>query len=295
MKLNDENLQELCQLACDAACAAGELIARYSNRAVVVNTKVGGDHLASRIVTEVDCKSESLIVAKLQGSIARYDLALLTEEQEDDRQRLTKDYFWCIDPLDGTLAFTESQAGYAVSIALVSREGVPVIGVIYDPVTAMLYSAVRGRGAFRGGESWCLPAQQNESMLTMPCDRSLVEHRDYQSTIELTKAWAISQGLLGLETIHSAGAVMNACWVLEKTPGVYYKRPKKAKGGGSLWDFAATACLFTELGGIVSDFYGQPLALNSSDSTFMNQRGVIFASNACLADFIQSNLLQIQK
>ena len=50
-----------------------------------------------------------------------YDLALLTEESEDDRSCFEKDYFWCIDPLDGTLPFTRNEAGYSVSIGLVAE------------------------------------------------------------------------------------------------------------------------------------------------------------------------------
>ena len=56
----------------------------------------------------------------------RYDLALLTEELEDDGSRHVKDYFWCIDPIDGTLPFTQKKPGYGVSIALVARDGASV-------------------------------------------------------------------------------------------------------------------------------------------------------------------------
>jgi 3'-phosphoadenosine 5'-phosphosulfate (PAPS) 3'-phosphatase len=68
---------------------------------------------------------------------------------------------------------------------------------------------------------------------------------------------------------------------------VYFKLPKAEEGGGSLWDFAATAALFSELGYVASDFYGEPLDLNRADSTFMNHRGVLFATDYSLAIEIQ--------
>ena len=72
---------------------------------------------------------------------------------------------------------------------------------------------------------------------------------------------------------------MNALWVLERAPACYFKFPKPQDGGGSLWDYAATACLYVELGAWCSDFEGQALDLNRADSTFMNHRGVVFASD----------------
>lgn len=77
----------------------------------------------------------------------------MTEESPDNRERLKKDFFWCIDPLDGTLPFIESTSGYAVSIALVAHDGTPYIGVIYDPVEQVLYHAVKGCGVLRNGKS----------------------------------------------------------------------------------------------------------------------------------------------
>jgi len=288
MKLTDAYLLELSQVACEAARQAGELIASYAHKPIEVCLKEGGDHLASKVVTEVDRKSESLILDRLQPSITRYDLALLSEEREDDRQRLVKDYFWCIDPLDGTLAFTESTPGYAVSIALVSRDGAPLIGIIYDPVTATLYSAVKGHGAFRNNLRWMFSGAHGANKFTLPCDRSLAERNDYSTLIHVLESWAVGQGLSGVETIHKGGAVMNACQVLENTPACYFKPPKSQEGGGSLWDFAATACLFNELGAIACDFHGRELDLNRSDSTFMNHRGVIFASDQKTMNSIRS-------
>ncbi len=51
------------------------------------------------------------------------------------------------------------------------------------------------------------------------------------------------------------------------------------EGGGSLWDYAATACLFEEMGSFARDSFGEILDLNSRDSLFMNRKGVLFASH----------------
>ncbi len=75
-----------------------------------------------------------------------------------------------------------------------------------------------------------------------------------------------------------AGSVLNAIHVLENGPACMIKLPKKENGGGSLWDFAATACIFQELGLPATNFKGGRLDLNRKDGTFMNQEGIFYAN-----------------
>ena len=292
MPLTGEDLSVLSEYAIKAAIEAGQLIASRSTEPLAVEQKKGGDSLASQVVTEIDYLSEALITKQLLPTCENYDIALLTEESSDDKKRLESEAFWCVDPLDGTLAFIESTPGYSVSIALVSKSGEPLIGVVYDPLSQTLYSAVKGQGAFRNGDTWQLDSnfQITGKPLTIVCDRSQVERSDYSQIIKQLESMSDELGLSGVRFIHKGGAVMNACWVLENRPACYFKFPKPEEGGGSLWDFAATACIFTELGAIASSFYGQPLDLNRRDSTFMNHGGVMFATNRELIHGLIDNL-----
>ena len=145
MQLNQTALGRLAGIATKAAREAGTLIAHTNGREVAVQHKAGGESLASQVVTEVDERSQAIILKHLRPTCAAYDLALLSEELPDDGSRLEKDAFWCIDPLDGTLPFTEGIPGYAVSIALVARDGTPLIGVVTDPITARSIRQCRGR------------------------------------------------------------------------------------------------------------------------------------------------------
>jgi len=123
MNLTSTNLSNLCKTAIEAAKQAGRLINSYTNKNITVQNKEAADSLASQVVTEVDVKAQDIILGVLSPTLEKYDLALLTEESVDDKSRFEKDYFWCIDPMDGTLAFTEKTPGYAVSVALVSKNG----------------------------------------------------------------------------------------------------------------------------------------------------------------------------
>ena len=124
------DLVALTEQAVQAAREAGGIIRSYQDREVEVLHKEGGDTYASQVVTEVDRKAQDSILRVLGPVCEEFDLAVLTEESEDDRSRLEKDCFWCIDPMDGTLPFIRREPGYSVSIGLVAHDGLPQIGVV---------------------------------------------------------------------------------------------------------------------------------------------------------------------
>ena len=213
---------------------------------------------------------------------------MLTEESEDDHSRFQKEYFWCIDPLDGTLPFTKKEPGYSVSIALVAKCGKPQIGVVYDPVHDVLWEAAIGRGVKKNDQPWMM--NSNSEVLTFTYDRSFEKHPERQRVLDELNSYAQAIGLTKVHATQYGGAVINACHALESAPGCHFKFAKPEEGGGSIWDYAATACLFEQAGASVSDVYGDALDLNRSDSTFMNHRGAVYATDASLASKIRAIL-----
>lgn len=291
MKLSANELQHLAEHAIAAAREAGELVARA--RPQHVERKPGGHSLASQVVTEVDRRSEALIVRTLHPTLERFELGLLTEEREDDGGRHAKDYFWCIDPIDGTLSFIEGTPGYAVSIALVGRDGTPWIGVIYDPVEHTFYHAIRGQGPQRNERPWTVPSWSEGSALSLFTDRGFADTPGYEGIVAALRGIAEDMGCSGLVIDATGGAVMNACRVLAHPPACHFKLPKPQDGGGSSWDYAATACLFEAAGAVVTDIHGDPLELNRAGSTFMSHRGVLFATDSALAGRIRALHVQM--
>lgn len=277
MKLGIDEKNELCNIAKEAAIKAGTIIQKATKESFQVKTKVGGENIASQVVTEIDLEAQETILKVLKDSQEKYDIGLLAEESNDNGSRFEKDYFWCIDPLDGTLAFSRDEEGYSVSIALISKEGIPTIGVVYNPREDVLYSAIRGKGAFRNKDSF--KVKNNNDFLTLLYDQSFLKIKNYEEEIENLEVLAKELGLKGVKNHHLGGAVMNGICTIELSPAVYYKHPKKALGGGSIWDFAASSVIQSEAGGLNSNFYGKPLDLNRADSTFMNHEGVFYRSH----------------
>ena len=273
MQLSIEQLEHLHQTARAAARKAGEYIALH--RPSTIETKEAGSSAASQVVTEVDRKSQEIILEVLALSIVEYNLGLLAEEQADDGSRLVKDYFWCIDPLDGTLPFIENREGYAVAIALIRQDGIPCIGVVYNPVSAQCYSALIGCGAWRNDAP--LRVQKHPEHYLFH-HRSLLKNAEFNTILAQAKDKFAPIDKETIKTCHHAGAIMNAIWTIEKAPSYYFALPKSTQGGGCIWDYAATVCIFNELDLQVSDYYGKQLHLNQPDSIYMNKYGVIFST-----------------
>jgi fructose-1,6-bisphosphatase/inositol monophosphatase family enzyme len=289
LSFSADDLLSLAKSASDAARSAGALIA--SSRPRVVEHKAGELSPAAQVVTEVDRAAEARILEVLAPTIERHDIAVLTEEREDDGGRQQRSCFWCIDPLDGTLPFVEDVPGYAVSIALVSRDGRPLLGVAYNPTDDVLYRAVVGQGAWRDDAPLrASPAAPHprQARLSVYADRSFATAPSRDAMVAGLEEVSTALSLDGVDVRIGAGAVVNAVRVLEGGPACYFKLPSPKPGGGSLWDFAATACIAREAGAVATDMAGDPLDLNRGDSTFMNHRGVLFASSEHIARLLRA-------
>ena len=306
-KLSNNDLEQLCALTEKIAVQAGEYIVNRDLTELKAEYKKSGSSPASQIVTEVDHFCDRLISSNLPELWSGINLAILSEESADQHlkrpiNRLNSPYFWCIDPLDGTLSFTKGEAGYAVSIALISKTGESVLGVVYEPVAQHLYSAIAHQGyritkLKRNRTKTVVGTQKftqtppeaqakKDDTLYVYCDQSFSSNGEYAFYRQRLENIALQFGANNLIELYGRGAVLNACHLLSHSLACYLKPPTKKSGGGSLWDFGASACIISEAGAWVSDAHGQSLNLNPSISTFMNAKGILYASNAELAHSI---------
>ncbi len=99
-------------------------------------------------LTEADKRSNAVIVEALQKAYP--DIPMITEENKavPYGERADWDWFWLIDPLDGTKEFIKRNGEFTVNIALV-RQGKPVLGVIYVPAKDVTYWSAEGQGAHK--------------------------------------------------------------------------------------------------------------------------------------------------
>ncbi|HLY27849.1 MAG TPA: inositol monophosphatase family protein [Aggregatilineales bacterium] len=99
------------------------------------------------LVTQSDLNSERLIARMLHHAFPDHGISA---EEFGDHERGT-DFTWWIDPLDATHNFVHGIPRFSVSIACVDSEGLPLLGIVYDPMRDECFRAVRGEQATCNG------------------------------------------------------------------------------------------------------------------------------------------------
>ncbi|MEQ9297717.1 MAG: 3'(2'),5'-bisphosphate nucleotidase CysQ [Cyclobacteriaceae bacterium] len=97
-------------------------------------------------LTLADKAAHDVIVKGLKDA----DLPILSEEGRsiDYSERKSWEYFWMVDPLDGTKEFIKKNGEFTVNIALI-KGNEAIAGVVYAPVLDWLYWSIPGNGAFK--------------------------------------------------------------------------------------------------------------------------------------------------
>lgn len=97
-------------------------------------------------VTIIDEQVNQLVIDEIAKAFPSH--TVLGEEKSSIKSSI---YAWTCDPIDGTIPFTLGIPVSVFGLALL-LDGSPVLGVIYDPYTERLYSAVKGQGAQLNGK-----------------------------------------------------------------------------------------------------------------------------------------------
>lgn len=98
-------------------------------------------------LTNADLASNLIITKALKEEFP--EIPILSEEATSDfKSKNLKDYYWLVDPLDGTKEFIDGNEDFTINIALISH-GKPVMGVVFVPAKNFMYRASEGQGAFK--------------------------------------------------------------------------------------------------------------------------------------------------
>ena len=187
-------------------------------------------------LTEADLKSNEIICASLKKAYP--EIPLLSEENKlvDFEERKSWEYFWLIDPIDGTKEFIKKNGEFTVNIALVHKD-TPVLGVVYAPALGDMYKAKKGIGAFKNDQA--LPLQVNstpERSLKVVASKSHLsqETQDFiDSLLKQTKE---------IEQV-SKGSSLKLVMVAEGTADIYPRLAPTME-----WDTAAADAIVRETG-----------------------------------------------
>lgn len=214
-------------------------------------------------VTAADKGADQLIRAELHTRFPNY--AFLTEESQDDKTRLTNDYVFIVDPVDGTKEFVARNGQFCTNIALAYRHEV-VAGVINIPMQNVMFFAIKGQGAFKqekGHSPVRIHVDEKRDHLT--CLRSGSFFNDKEKALIEKHQDKITQVLV-------VGAALKFCAIAEGKAEISFRE----SAGTKEWDIAAGTIILKEAGGFIQKHDGSEYAFNRDD--VYNREGYILAN-----------------
>ncbi len=231
--------ETLCRRTCELAIKAGDFISRESLRFSPHHVEYKGKH---NLVSYVDKTAEQKLAEGLSKLLP--GSGFITEENTVRRKE--KDYTWVIDPLDGTTNFIHGIPCYAVSIGLL-KEGMPVMGVVYEINRKECFYAWEGSMAFLNGKPIRVSAASSPSESLMATG---FPYTNYSRMKEYMEVFAYCmRNTRGIRRLGSAAADL-AYVACGRFDGFF-------EYGLNPWDVAAGAFIVRQAGGRISDFSGK--------------------------------------
>ncbi|MBV1875308.1 MAG: 3'(2'),5'-bisphosphate nucleotidase CysQ [Cycloclasticus sp.] len=227
--LNKIDVQDVVALA----RKAGEAIMEIYQQDVEVEFKDDKSPL-----TEADKAAHNIIEYGLKELDKKNDTAipLMSEEGKNIPYGLRKDweYFWMVDPVDGTKEFIKKNGEFTVNIALI-HHGEPVLGVVYAPAIEEMYWSKKGEGAYKDGAVLPMQTADQRQQYKIVASRSHMsnETKEFIDAIKTEKD----------KELVSIGSSLKICLVAEGAADIYPRL-----GPTMEWDTAAAHAVVLEAG-----------------------------------------------
>lgn len=252
MKVNRALSAALLQAATEAAHQAGRLLLAnvQKNRKVQLKGRID-------LVTEMDLRSENLIVAHLRRAFP--ESSFLTEEGSVREE--AAEVKWIVDPLDGTTNFAHNYPFFAVSVG-VEVDGAMAAGAVYDPVRDELFAAAAGHGATLNGAPIRVSAVDalGDALLVTGFPYDVREHPERHLP-------AFTAFLLRAQGVRRDGsAALNLCYLAMGRFDGFWEHHLAP------WDVGAGSLIVGEAGGLVTDLEGGPFRVDGRRILASNRR-----------------------
>ena len=210
------------------------------------------------LVTQADKRSEQEVVARLRTHLPRHIIMAEEGGQYDSSPAAASPrYCWYVDPLDGTTNFAHGYPCFVVSIALaeVSPGGEDLlVGVVYQPVSGELFTAVKGEGAFLNNKKIQVSSVERLATSLLSTGFPSIKRTEnpnihYYWDFTLRSHGVRRDGSAALDLASVACGRFDGFWEFGLKP----------------WDTAAGVLLVREAGGTVTDFAGRPYRLGGPE------------------------------
>ncbi len=237
------NYSKLAETAKYSAIRSGKIALAYYKSKYEIKDKSYGNPVTTADIA-IDGALKRFLMRENRG------FGWLSEETTDNSKRFGKEFVWIVDPIDGTKEFIQGIPQFTICIGLV-RNGKPIVGVIYNPVTKELYWSIKGQGAYLNSKRIFVnqTAKLKDSKVSISINEfKRGNHKTYENDVQ------------EIETVGSTA----------------YKIVKVAEGAHDLtvstnqkseWDICGAEAILQEAGGI--------LTLHNGDRINYNQKQVV--------------------
>ncbi|MBN1815748.1 MAG: inositol monophosphatase [Sedimentisphaerales bacterium] len=258
MKLEHSDIWDMLETAVVAARLAGQR-AMEEIKYVKSSLKNGEE-----MVSHADVICQRLIISRIKETYP--DHGFLAEEGDQGAlfkqpPRSQDDFWWVIDPIDGTNNYCHGLLSFAVSVALL-YQGQPLMGVIFDPASESMYTAAKDMDAQLNNSSISTSSEKVTPFVSFGID----SHFPTEQTGAINNVMQTMRFRnLGTTALHMAYVAKGAMVGM-----VSYDT--------KLWDIAAGAMLVETAGGIVCDLSGKPI-FPVDCASYQGQKYSILATN----------------
>ncbi|WP_017379523.1 inositol monophosphatase family protein [Paenisporosarcina sp. TG-14] len=215
---------------------------------------------ANDLVTNIDKEIEQYFIHHIRKDYPGH--LILGEEGFGDNVSALDGYVWMLDPIDGTMNFIHQQRNFAISLGIY-KDGVGVLGYIYDVIHNELYSAQKGHGAYLNDEP--IPVLESttisEAIIGLSPNWIIPNRRiDNEGLIKLVQdvRGIRSYGSAALELAYVATGRIDAYISLRLSP----------------WDIAGGVVIAQEVGAVATNLNGQPLKFLEQDTFLVARKSI---------------------
>ena len=222
--LNKINLEEIKNIAIEA----GNTIMEIYKRDFQIEYKDDKSPL-----TEADIKANEIICSALTKLYPNIPIMSEENKKVEYEERKDWEYYWCIDPIDGTKEFIKKNDEFTVNIALIYKHS-PVLGVVYAPAVDKMYTSKKNEGAFLNGKK--LPLPHVDKLFTVVASKSHLSQETQEFINDLKKEYSDL-------TSSSKGSSLKLCMVADGSANIYPRIAPTME-----WDTAAAHAIVLESG-----------------------------------------------
>ena len=213
-------------------------------------------------ITQADIESNKILKEVLEET----GIAILSEEDIDDKKRLSEEKIWIIDPLDGTTDFVNKTGEFTIMVGLVENHK-SVLGLIYWPIKKKMYLAESGKGAFCHDGEW-KKIEVSVMSEIQNCHALVSRHHLSEKEKKLLDEMEIS-------VVTNIGSSLKVTEIASGDAEIYLTTTNKMKQ----WDTCASNCIISEAGGQMTDISGNELLYNTE---LVNHENGILVTNGLI-------------